>query len=411
MKTIAVIFGGRSAEHDVSIITAHIPIIQSLQAAGSFDIWPIYITKAGDWYADRAMNDMAFFKQPDYEDILRKQKKVRLLFDNGLWLIWPGLREKKVKIDIVFPAMHGTYGEDGSLMGLLRMASVPFVGCDMAASAVAMDKAFTKQVLEHEGVPVVPFMWFTKSDWGKSDLRNSLRSDLKRLKYPLFVKPVHLGSSIGITKVMGKARHPHENGEPVRRDEILDSRLRGNDRELENAIEVALHYDSKVLVEEGVENLIEITLPIMGNDELRLASLERPLNKTEFFDFSDKYLSGGKKGGGVNSAYSEIPAKIGDELTKQVQELGKKTYKTLGCAGIARVDFLIDSETKKVFVNEVNTLPGSLYHHNWRKSGVSGVELVTKLVALAEERFAAEQKLTHTFSSEILSKVSGPKLG
>ncbi len=382
MKTIAVIFGGRSAEHDVSIITAHIPIIDSLQAAGGFDIWPVYITKVGDWYADKAMNRLAFFKQPNYEAVLKKQKKVQLSFDKGLTLVWPGLREKKVKIDVVFPSMHGTYGEDGSLMGLLRMAKVPFVGCDMASSAVAMDKAFTKQVLVAEGVPVVPFTWFTKVSWAQS--KKYLLEKISTLKYPLFVKPVHLGSSIGITKVKSFAQ-------------------------LENAIEVALHYDDKILVEEGVEDLIEVTLPIIGNYELTLASVERPLNKTEFFDFKDKYLSGGK-GGGVNSEYSEIPANIDAELLKQVQDLGRKTYKTLGCCGIARVDFLINSATKKIFVNEVNTLPGSLYQHNWKKSGLSGVKLVTKLISLAEERFAAEQQLTHTFSSEILSKVGGPKV-
>ena len=381
MKTIAVIFGGRSAEHDVSIITAHIPIIESLTAMGGFDIWPVYITKEGDWYSDKAMNDMAFFKQSDYETILKKQKKVRLSFDNGLEMVWPGILDKKVKIDVVFPAMHGTYGEDGSLQGVLRMAKVPFVGCDMASSAVAMDKAFTKQVLFAEGVPVVPFVWFTREDFVSKD--GVLKEKIAKLKYPLFVKPVHLGSSIGITKVKQPA-------------------------ELLNAIEVAFHYDDKVLVEEGVENLIEVTLPIIGNDVLTLASVERPLNKTEFFDFKDKYLSGGK-GSGVNSEYSEVPAKIDEALVKEVQKLGKITYRALGCSGIARVDFLIDASTKKVFVNEVNTLPGSLYIHNWKKSGVSGVELVTKLVSLAEERFAQQQALTHTFSSDILSKVGGAK--
>ncbi len=390
MKTIAVIFGGRSAEHDVSIITAHIPIIESLTAMGGFDIWPVYITKEGDWYSDKAMNDMAFFKQSDYEAILKKQKKVRLSFDNGLEVIWPGILDKKVKIDVVFPAMHGTYGEDGSLQGVLRMAKVPFVGCDMASSAVAMDKAFTKQVLFAEGVPVVPFVWFTREDFVSKD--GILKEKIEKLRYPLFVKPVHLGSSIGITKVTGKSRHPGESRDP----------------ELENAIEVAFHYDDKVLVEEGVENLIEVTLPIIGNDVLTLASVERPLNKTEFFDFKDKYLSGGK-GSGVNSEYSEVPAKIDEALIKEVQKLGKKTYRALGCSGIARVDFLIESTTKKVFVNEVNTLPGSLYVHNWKKSGVSGVELVRRLVVLAEERFAQQQALTHTFSSDILSKVGGPK--
>ena len=360
MKTIAVIFGGKSAEHDVSIITAHIPIIDSLKAMGGYDIWPVYITKEGKWYADKAMNDMAFFKQPNYEEILKTKKQPRLSFENGLELIWPSSgfgREKKVKIDVVFTAMHGTYGEDGSLMGLLRMANVPFVGCDMAASAVAMDKAFTKQILEHEGVPVVPFVWFTKSEWGGKS--KELRERIGKLRYPLFVKPVHLGSSIGITKVKDPSQ-------------------------LENAIEVALHYDDKVLVEEGVENLIELTLPIIGNDELTLAHVERPLQKSEFFDFNDKYLSGGKQGSGMHTQYSEVPANVAPELIKQAEELGRKTYKILGCAGIARVDFLADGKTNKMFVNEVNLLPGSLYIHNWKKKGISGVELVTKLIALAE---------------------------
>ncbi len=373
-------------EHDVSIITAHIPIIESLLATGIFEVWPVYISKDGSWYCDQKMNSLAYFKQGNLSEILAKQKKVQILFDNGLKIIWPGIMPKTVPVDIAFPAMHGTYGEDGSLMGLFRMAGVPFVGCDMFASAVAMDKVFTKQVLQAEGVPVVPYVWFTKSDWKTS--KDKFEEKISRLKLPLFVKPVHLGSSIGITKAKTK-------------------------QELENAVEVAFHYDDKVLVEESVENLVEVTLPIMGNDDLvGLAGIERPLNKTEFFDFQEKYiLGGGKKklGGGVNSSYSEIPAKINEAVSSQVIELGKKTYKTLGCAGIARVDFLIDGVSKKVYVNEVNTLPGSLYIHNWRKVGVSGVELVTRLVALAEERFKAQKDITYTFNSQILKQIGGSK--
>ena len=384
-KTIAVIFGGRSAEHDVSIITAHMPIIQSLIASGQFDVWPVYIAKDGSWYADKAMNDLNFFKNPDFEAQLARQKKIQLLFDHGLDIIWPGIRSQKVHIDVVFPAMHGTFGEDGSLMGLLRMAGVPFVGCDLFASAVSMDKMLTKHVLAAEGIPVVPYVWFTKAQWERETDRRMLLEKISALKWPVFVKPVHLGSSIGISKVV---RH----------------------EELEQAIEVALHYDDKVLVEESVENLIEITLPLMGNDIVQCAAIERPLNKTEFFDFNDKYLSGGKKGGGANSEYSEIPANIGDELTKQVLDLGKKTYMTLGCSGMARVDFLIDTSSNRVYVNEVNTLPGSLYDHNWRKIGMSRVELVTKLVTLAQERFEAQQKTVYTFSSDILKQGISLKL-
>lgn len=382
-KTVAIIFGGRSAEHDVSIITAHIPIIQSLLAMGRFEVVPVYIAKDGSWYSDDAMNDIAYFKRPDFEEGLRKKKKVQLSFDGGLKIVQPGFTSKTISVDIVFPAMHGTFGEDGSLMGLLRMASVPFVGCDLFASAVAMDKALTKQVIAAEGVPVVPYVWFTKQVWEQQ--KSEWKVKIEKLKWPFFVKPVHLGSSIAITKV---------------KDETA----------LENAIEVAFHYDDKVLVEESVENLIEVTLPIMGNEELRLAAIERPLNKTEFFDFNDKYLSGGKKGSGVNSAYSEIPAQIAPELSREVEELGKKVYKTLGCSGIARVDFLIDAARNKVFVNEVNTLPGSLYHHNWKKVGVSNIELIGHLIALAEERFSSQEKFTRTFKSDILNKASGGKL-
>ncbi|MBI5456493.1 D-alanine--D-alanine ligase [Candidatus Kaiserbacteria bacterium] len=384
MKAIAVIFGGRSAEHDVSIITAHIPIIDTLLSCEKFDVWPVYITKEGDWYSDKAMNELAYFKKPGWEERLKGLKKVDLSFDDGLTLKWPGMFGKSQKIDVVFPSLHGTYGEDGSLMGLLRMANVPFVGCDIFGSAVAMDKVLTKQVIAAEGMPVVPYVWFLKSDWEKE--KTNILESIKKLQWPLFVKPVHLGSSIGMAKVK-------------------------NDAELENAIEVALHYDNKVLVEEGIEPLIEITLPIMGNDEVRTANCERPLNKTEFFNFSDKYLSGGKKGGGkgANSEYSEIPADIGEELTREFKELGTKVYKALDLSGIARVDFLMHAGTKKIYVNEVNTLPGSLYHHNWKKAGVSNMDLVLGLVKLAEERFEKQKNTTFAFQSDILQKVGGSK--
>lgn len=382
-KTIAVIFGGQSAEHDVSIITAHIPIIQSLLASGQFTVLPIYIAKNGCWYSDPEMNRLAFFKDPEFESSLKGRKKIQILFDDGLKIIWPGITKKVASVDIVFPAMHGTFGEDGSLMGLLRMANVAFVGCDLSSSAVAMDKVLTKQVLAAEGIPVVPYVWFTHDDW-KHD-KQSWVDKVSQLAFPVFVKPVHLGSSIAITKVREKEHLGH-------------------------ALELAFHYDNKVLIEQSVENLVEVTLPIMGNERLELAQIEQPLNKSDFFDFNNKYLSGGKNSG-VNSQYSELPAKITPELSQAVRDLGKQAYRILGCSGIARVDFLIDGQCNNIYVNEVNTLPGSLYHHNWRSAGVSGVELVTKLITLAEEKFKKQKNITHTFNSEILKQLGGPKLG
>jgi D-alanine-D-alanine ligase len=385
-KNIAVIFGGKSAEHDVSIITAHIPIIDSLLAIGEYNIYPIYISKEGVWYSDQRMLNISFFKEKNYINKLNNKNKISLNLNNGLEFFYDNFFAKKVKIDLVFPAMHGTFGEDGSLMGLLRMANVAFVGCDIFASTIAMDKVTTKQIVSSEGLPITKYFWFTREEFNVN--KDVIFNKIKLLNFPLFVKPVHLGSSIGITKV--------KNGE-----------------ELVNAIEVALFYDDKILVEEGVENLIEVTLPIIGNENLILGGVEKALNKTDFFDFEEKYLSGGGKKQnnniGVNNSYSEIPAKIDGEFLNKVKEYGVKVYQVLGCSGIARIDFLINGKTKEVFVNEVNTLPGSLYAHNFKKMGITNIELVQKLIGFAEEKFIRSKESKITFESKILEYVGGGK--
>jgi D-alanine-D-alanine ligase len=306
--TVAVFFGGRSAEHDVSIITAYIPVIQSLQAMGTCDVVPVYIAKSGLWYSVPGMQSLEFFQDPGYEERLAAAKPLQTQIGGGLTLIWPGgLRPRSARIDVAFPAMHGTYGEDGTLMGLLRLADIPFVGCDLEASAIAMDKVLTKLATEPLGIPSTPYIWFTTADWAANSRR--LLAHAAKLKFPLFVKPVHLGSTIAITKVDQAA-------------------------ELENAIEVALHYDDKVIVEQGVANLIEVTLPIMGNDDPTPALIERPL--ATFFDFEEKYLKGGGKKGkggtGLADSYSELPAKLSPELTERVLELGLATYKAIGAS-------------------------------------------------------------------------------
>ncbi len=382
-KNIAVIFGSRSAEHDVSIITAHVPIMNTLKTMSEYNVVPVYIAKDGSWYSFKELSDIKTFTAGRLDVKLKQEKKARLVFDNGLEIIVPGFRGTKVKIDVAFPATHGTYGEDGSLMGLLRMANVPFVGCDIFASTIAMDKVLTKQVTMSAGLPSVKFVWFTASEWDSNQA--DVKKRIKTLKFPVFVKPAHLGSSIAITKVKSQS-------------------------ELENALEVALHYDDKVLVEESVEDLIEVTVPIMGNDEYKLALVEQP--NAEFFDFDTKYMRGGKKGGGkkgggkggANAGYSKLPADLPAKTMKEVQDLTKRTFAAIGGSGIARVDFLISKKAHKVYVNEVNTLPGSLYEHNWRASGVSNVDLVRKLITLAEERHAQQQKLTTTFNSSFLQQ-------
>jgi D-alanine-D-alanine ligase len=293
-----------------------------------------------------------------------------------------GLGNKDVRIDIAFPVMHGAYGEDGSLMGLLRMVGIPFVGSDMQASVIAMDKILTKQVAQANGISTPKFVFFSKTEFEASPdvIVDMIMSNLK---FPLFVKPPHLGSSIGITKVK-------------------------NRDELSNAIEVAAYYDDRILVEESVNNLIEITVPIMGNEVLQTALPERPLLKDEkFFDFDSKYIgNGGKKNGGKKGAqgYSELPANIHASLYDACIDVAKKVYRAAGCEGISRIDLLVDSSSKVVYFNEINPMPGDLYTHNWRASGVSSVELVSRLVELAEERFAKNQKIETTFKSNFLKQ-------
>jgi len=375
-KTIAVFFGGRSPEHDISIITAISSVIKPLELSKKYVVVPIYITKTGKWIWDQKLKDIKIYRTGKIEELATKAKPLAVSFDGGLTI-------NKKRIDVAFPAMHGAYGEDGSLMGLLRMAGIPFVGSDMDASAIAMDKVLAKQVASANKIPTSKFIFFTRDEFTDNAM-TVIKTVKDSLKYPLFVKPAHLGSSIGITRVT-------------------------NDDDLHNAIEVAAYYDHKIIVEEGVENLIEVTVPIIGNETPRVALVEKPISHDdEFFDFETKYIrgGGGKKTGGAKGAqgYSELPAKLTGNLYEQSVAIATDVYKAIGLAGIARVDLLIDGKTKKVYFNEVNPLPGSLYAHNWRAAGVSGVDLVDSLVNYAIERHETQQKLTTTFDSNFLQQ-------
>lgn len=388
--TVGVIFGSRSTEHDVSIVTAIAAIIKPLELSGDYDVAPVYIAKDGRWYCDPALKDIGLYSGGGIDDWLRKASPVSVSFEDGLTLVsGSGFKKKSQRIDIAFPALHGTHGEDGEMMGVLELAGVPYAGCGVAASAIAMDKVLTKLAARGAGIDVTKFEYFGKGEY-EADPDTWITAINRHLHYPLFVKPAHLGSSIGITRVTDPA-------------------------ELRNAIEVALHYDSKALVEEGVQDLIEVTLPIMGNsggkEPLRPALLERPMLKGEdFFDFDTKYMGQGKKGGGKKGGvkgaqgYSEIPAKLPDDLYAKAESTGLAVYKALGCSGTARVDMLIDSKTGVVYCNEVNPLPGSLYAHNWAQAGVSNVALVTGMVRLALERHELAKAQETTFATNFLKQ-------
>jgi D-alanine-D-alanine ligase len=386
MKTVAVFFGGRSTEHDVSIVTAIASIIKPLELIGDYRVIPVYIARDGAWYSDDRLKDIAIFSSGKIDGLLKQLKPTGVQFTGGLSLIKPTTfgKFKQVGIDIAFPAMHGTYGEDGTLMGLLELAGVPYVGCDMPSSVLAMDKVLAKVAASERGILTPKFLYYDRKTV-TTDPPAVAAECQKSLKFPLFIKPAHLGSSIGISRASDMT-------------------------ELVNGLEVAAHYDDKIIVEEAVENLIEVTLPIMGNDEPRPALLERPLTEAEdFFDFDTKYLRGGKKGGQKSGSkgaqgYSELPAKLPTKLYEQAEATGLAVYKALGCSGTARVDMLIDQKSGRVYFNEVNPLPGSLYAHNWRAAGVSSVDLVRELIRLAEEKFATKQSVTTTFGTNYLKQ-------
>jgi len=389
MKTVAVFFGGQSAEHEVSIIKALTSVIKPLEITKKYQVVPVYIAKNGAWYSFEGLKKINFYQSKDIEAKLSQKKPIGVKVGNGLKMLVVSRVHgtKEIKVDIAFPALHGTHGEDGELMGMFEMAGLPYVGCDVAASAIAMDKVFSKQIAAAAGVPITKSTWCSKVTFETNEA--AVLEDCKKLEYPLFVKPAHLGSSIGISQVH-------------------------NERELTNALELAAHYDNKIIVEEAVHNLVEVTLPIMGNDTPTPALLERPITQAEdFFDFETKYLHGGKKAGkngglGKGAAgaqgYSEIPAQLPAELYDTAVETGLKVYKALGCSGIARIDMLIDTKTKTVYFNEANPLPGSLYAHNWAKAGVSKVQLVEKLIEYAEARAKTKRSLKTTFKTSFLTQ-------
>lgn len=384
-QTIGVFFGGQSTEHDISIVTAISSVIKPLRASGVYDVVPIYIAKSGRWYSVKQLELIGTYQTGKIDDFLKKTKPVRLLMDDGLVLEVPrGVGRKKMRLDVAFPALHGTKGEDGALMGLLEMANTPYVGCDLPASTIAMDKALTKTVVADAGVSITPFVSFTRHEYEQSSTQKDIMKRIKALQKPLFIKPVHLGSSIAVAR----AETPPE---------------------IEQAIEVALHYDNKVIVEEAVHNLIEVTVPIIGNQQLIIGHVERPLlGEADTFDFETKYLKHdagkGKSASKGVHGYSELPAKLDNGLYQKAEAAAEAAYRAVGCGGIARVDLLIDEKTKTVYFNEINPMPGSLYRHNWAQKGISAVDLVERLIEYAFERHEQNAKQNRVFHSNFLSQ-------
>lgn len=380
---IGVFFGSRSPEHDVSIITGQL-IISELKKLG-YNVVPVYLNKDGEWFADERLGSLKFFTNPQKDVELKEMKpcKLELAAKGRMVFKKEGMFSQEVVIDIAFPAFHGTNGEDGTIQGLFELMSIPYVGCDVLSSALAMDKAATKMMYRSEGIPTAKFMHFSFHEWEKG--KSAVLAEIDKLIWPIFVKPARLGSSIGITKVK-------------------------NRDELENACEIALHYDDKVIVEESVENMSDITCAVLGNDDPVASLVQEAVFSGDHFNYEDKYLeNGGAQLGNAQSSLV-IPADLSAEKTKEVQDMAVAIFKLCGCSGIARIDFLYNKETQAVYANEINTMPGTLYHHLWKKSGIEIGELLEKLIAFAQEKQEIKNKITLTFQSDLLKFANSVKL-
>ena len=363
--TVALLFGGKSGEHEVSLRSAA-SILKALDRK-KYEVIPVGITKEGQWRSDPKFLEAAF------PEILRSGSPVLLPAEpteNHLLQIHS--KDKKIsnkaRIDVVFPALHGTFGEDGTIQGLLDMANIPYVGAGVLGSAVGMDKDVMKRLLQQAGLPIVPFVVLLDYQWRREQAR-IIQEIESRCGYPCFVKPANLGSSVGISKVR-------------------------NRRELNPSIQLAAQYDRKIIVEQGVEGR-EIECSVLGNDEPQASLPGEIIPSHEFYDYAAKYLD--------ESSRLLIPAPLEGSQTKTIQELAIKTFLATECSGMARVDFFLEHKSGKILVNEINTIPGftsiSMYPKLWEASGISYPELIDKLIHLAIERHSARQSKKTSYSS------------
>ena len=394
---IAVIFGSRSCEHDVSIISA-LQLIEAAKTAG-FTVTPVYISREGLWYTGEALTQIETFREfnPMGKGITRVNLDVSANAGD-LWA-WPpqraGLFAKVpapiAHIDVAIPVLHGLHGEDGTVQGLLEMANIPYASSGVLGSAVGMDKIAMKQMLRGAGYPVLDYVWLTR-DQLKADREAIVERIEREIKYPAFVKPAALGSSIGVSKA-------------------------NNREELDRALDLAASYDRRILVEVGINNPVEINCAALGyGEDVRTSVCEMPVPSTgdKFLNFFEKYLrNAGTKGEssrGMKSLSRVVPAPIGEELTERIQRMTKEIFKLLDCRGTVRIDFILD-ENDMLYVNEPNTIPGSLAFYLWQECGVSFGKLVEIMVEDALRAHADKNTNVFAFDSTILQKVAAGAKG
>lgn len=377
-KIVAVMFGGVSPEHEVSVITG-IQVLENLEQT-KFTGIPVYVAKDGHWYTSDFAGQIENYR--NLKDVVDNSQEVTLTFEQELKFVSQksGIfkKEKLMPIDLAFPCFHGGLGENGGIQGLLEIAGIPYVGSGILGSALGMDKVLMKQIFFQNDLPIAKYLWVYRSEI-ENDSIQIIQKIEHQLKYPLFVKPASAGSSIGINKAK-------------------------NYSELANALEVAAHFDQKIIIEEGFEDAKEINISILGNSGGQLIDsvCEEVFAKSGFLNYDDKYQGNSGKSKGMVSTTRQIPAQISNDLTKKIADLAKLAFSSLNCAGLARIDFLVQEKSKELIVLEVNTIPGSLAYYLWEASGLKFKDLISKLIDLADERFVDSQKNIKTFSSNIL---------
>lgn len=372
---VGILFGGRSGEHEVSLASAR-SILAHIDR-GRYEVVPIGVTKEGEWIVGG--DPLRMLSAGLSEDTT----PATLLADpsrRGLWNLQAVAKDeteeraitavRKARLDVVFPVLHGTYGEDGTVQGLLELAGVPYVGSGVLASALAMDKAVANDVFRAHDLPVAPYIVVKRKTWAEQPAEVVEQVEAA-LSYPIFVKPANLGSSVGISKA-----HSRE--------------------ELPGALDLAARYDRKLVVQQGIEAR-EIEVSVLGNDDPVASVPGEVIPSREFYDYQAKYID--------DDSALMIPAQLDEKTTQRVREMAVRAYKALDCAGMARADFLLEKPTGKVWVNELNTIPGftqiSMYPKLWEATGISYPELIDRLIELAVERFEDRSRSETSFRVEV----------
>ncbi|MDR1765681.1 MAG: D-alanine--D-alanine ligase [Lachnospiraceae bacterium] len=385
---LAVLFGGKSVEHEISVISA----IQAMDHLDKdrYEVFPVYITKGNEFYYGTGLSDIEGYR--DIPALLKKSARVSFVAEGPKTYMvrWGGgffQRNRPIAlIDVAFPIVHGTNVEDGALQGFLKTLNLPFVGCDVLPSAVCMDKYSTKALLREAGLPVLDCLRFTLRDY---DAPGGVVEKIEAaFPYPVIVKPVNLGSSIGISRVEG----PDALG---------------------GALDLAFSFTDKILVEPAIVNLREINCSVVGDgDEAAPSECEEPYVDKGMLSYADKYLNDDDKlqaSKGMASLKRKIPADIPPELKERIQKMAVDAFRHLGCNGVVRVDFLMDGDTGEVWINEFNTIPGSLSFYLWEPTGLPYGKLLDRLVSLALKRQRKEEDIVFSFDTNILS--SGKAFG